>query len=194
LGEVFRSAAQAGEHYRPQMLVIRTRDDGASAVGTIAALIRGTADDLPALTVRTLEDLADEQNRSWRMGRTVFGGFGVMAILLASIGLYGVLAFQARQRTAEIGVRMALGATRRDILRLVVRQGFGLVAVGWLLGLTLTLVVVGHLEALLFEVSPTDGGTFAIASAVIIAAGLSGCLFPALHAARVDPVVALRQE
>jgi putative ABC transport system permease protein len=176
------------------MLVIRPRGDVSAAVGPIAGVIRGTVDDLPFVTVRPLEDLADEQNRSWRLGRTMFGGFGLVAVLLASIGLYGVLAFHARQRTAEIGVRMALGATPHDILRLVVRHGLRLVCVGWLLGAAVAFSVAERLQSLLFEVSATDVGTFAVASTVIVAAGSAGCVLPALRAARVDPVVALRRD
>jgi putative ABC transport system permease protein len=115
-------------------------------------------------------------------------------VLLASIGLYGVLAFHARQRTAEIGVRMALGATPHDILRLVVRHGLRLVCVGWLLGAAAAFSVAERLQSLLFEVSATDVGTFAVASTVIVAAGSAGCVLPALRAARVDPVVALRRD
>ena len=193
-GEVFRPIGQAGAHFRPQMLVIRPRGDVSAAVGPIAGVIRGAVDDLPFVTVRPLEDVADEQNRSWRLGRTMFGGFGLVAVLLASIGLYGVLAFHARQRTAEIGVRMALGATPHDILRLVVRHGLRLVCVGWLLGAAAAFSVAERLQSLLFEVSATDVGTFAVASTVIVAAGSAGCVLPALRAARVDPVVALRRD
>jgi putative ABC transport system permease protein len=118
---------------------------------------------------------------------------GALALLLTLSGLFSVLSYLVEQRTREIGVRMALGATPHDIMRLVVRHGLRLVCVGWLLGAAAAFSVAERLQSLLFEVSATDVGTFALASTVIVAAGSAGCVLPALRAARVDPVVALRR-
>jgi predicted permease len=193
-GEMFRPHSQAGGHFRPQMLVVRPRGAPEAAVGGIAAVIRSAVNDLPFVNVRPLEDLSDEQTRSWRLGRLMFGAFGVVAMAMAAIGLYAVLVFHARQRTAEIGVRLALGATRADILRLVMRQGLTLVAAGWALGAVTAFTLADRIQGLLFDVSATDLATFVVASAAILAAGIAGCLVPAARAARVDPVVALRTE
>jgi ABC-type antimicrobial peptide transport system permease subunit len=157
-------------------------------------VIRSAVNDLPFVNVRPLEDLSDEQTRSWRLGRLMFGAFGVVAMAMAAIGLYAVLVFHARQRTAEIGVRLALGATRADILRLVMRQGLTLVAAGLALGAVTAFALADRIQGLLFDVSATDLATFVVASAAILAAGIAGCLVPAARAARVDPVVALRTE
>ena len=117
-----------------------------------------------------------------------------LAVMLAAVGLYASLAFAIRQRTAEIGVRISLGATPGGIARMVLRQGSWLVAIGLGLGLAGSLVFVLSIQALLFGVAPIDPLTFAAAAIVIVVAGLFGSLLPALRAARVDPVVALRTE
>ncbi|MGA2261270.1 MAG: ADOP family duplicated permease [Acidobacteriota bacterium] len=193
-GESFIPLAQAGEETVPQLILIRSRTAVSKALPGIAAVIRGALPNLPFVDIRPLEELADAQARSWRLGRTIFSLFGTVALLLASVGLYAVLAFSVRQRVPEIGVRIALGATPGDVLRLVFRHALILVAAGWFLGIGAALIASKYIEKLLFQVTPTDTRTFISSSAILLITGIAGCLIPAVRAARVDPVVALRHE
>jgi putative ABC transport system permease protein len=120
--------------------------------------------------------------------------FAAIALLLASIGLYTVIAHSVTQRTQEIGVRIAIGATTRDILTMVFRQGMIPLGIGLAIGLTASLAVNQLLKSMLVQVSPADPITLLVASGVLILAALLGCLIPARRAIRIDPVDALRHE
>jgi putative ABC transport system permease protein len=178
----------------PQVLLVRTHRAASSALPAIATALRGAAPDLPYVNVRTLQELADVQARSWLLGATVFGLFGTLAVILAGIGIYGALAFSIRQRTTEIGVRMALGAMRGDIARMVLGHGALVAAIGLALGLAGAFAGSRYIESLLFNVSAADVATLTAASAIVAGAALVGCLVPAFRATRVDPAVALRTE
>jgi putative ABC transport system permease protein len=137
--------------------------------------------------------------RSWRTCRPDPGCWarrcsGCSARILAGIGIYGALAFSIRQRTVEIGVRMALGAMRRDIARMVLGHGALVASIGLALGLAGAFAGSRYIESLLFNVAAMDPWTLATASAVVVAAALLGCALPAIRAARVDPAIALRCE
>jgi predicted permease len=177
-----------------QALLVRPAGAAEDAVAAIAAAIRSASPSLPFINVQPLADLADVQARSWRLGAWLFGLFGVVAVGLAAIGLYASLAYAVRQRTAEFGVRMTLGADARGIARLVLREGLALIALGWVFGAVAGAVFVNAIRSLLFGVAPTDPLNVATASLVVGVAGLTGCLAPAWRAARVDPVRALRTE
>jgi predicted permease len=187
----FVPLAQANSEDVPQLLLIRSRRGEQAA---ISSALQGAVPNMPHVNVRSFDDMADAQTRSWRLGRTLFGMFGFVAILLASLGLYGVLALAARQRTTEIGLRMALGARPIEVARLVLRQAATLIAAGWVVGVVLALIGARYIGALLFQVAPTDVVTFAGASLVMVLSGLAGCVLPALRAASVAPIVALRNE
>jgi len=120
--------------------------------------------------------------------------FGVIALVLASVGLYGVLSYVVRQRTAEIGVRMAFGAERGTIMRLVVGQGVTLAGAGLVLGLLLAWPMSGAMRSLLVDVAPTDPATFAGISVLFLLVATVACYMPARRATHVDPVTALREE
>jgi putative ABC transport system permease protein len=191
--EIFYSLAQGSTHV-PQAILVRPAGRVADAVPVVAAAIRRAAPKLPYVSVRPLEDYADVQARSWHLGARLFGLFGGIAVVLAAIGLHASLAFAVRQRTAEFGVRMTLGADPRRIARLVLREGLTIMTAGWILGLGAAAWFVNSIKGLLYGVAPTDPLTATAATAVVVAAGLVGCLVPALRAARVDPVRALRTE
>ena len=178
----------------PQILLVRTRARAADDVSAIAAALQGASPDLPYVSVRPLSDLADVQARSWRLGATVFSLFGALAVMLAAIGIYGALAFSIRQRTVEIGVRMALGALRSDVAGMVLRHGALVVVCGCALGAAGAFAASRFVGSLLFNVSPGDPGTFVIAAGVLTLAALAGCIIPAARASRIDPAVALRYE
>ena len=178
----------------PQTLLVRTRGSASEALPTVAAALQSAATDLPYVQVRTLEQLADVRARSWLLGATVFGLFGALAVALAGIGIYGALSFSIRQRTAEIGVRMALGAVRRDVAVMVLRPGMLVVAAGLALGLAGAFAGSRYIESLLFNVAVADAWTLAAACVVVTLAVLCGCVVPAVRATQIDPVTALRYD
>jgi ABC-type antimicrobial peptide transport system permease subunit len=149
---------------------------------------------LPVEQLKTMPQQIRENIFLDRMISILAAAFAGIATLLAAIGLYGVLAYTVAQRTREIGVRMALGAGRRDISRLVLRQGFVLAAVGIVVGLVLAFLVTRLMVALLFEVSPTDPPIFASVPALLAAIALLACYIPARRAASVEPLEAIRAE
>jgi len=150
--------------------------------------------DLPVYLVRTMDRLLDTSIARQRMSMLVFGVFAGVALVLASIGLYGVVAHGVTERTHEIGVRMALGAERRHVLALVVRQGLSMAIVGTLVGITAALTLSRLIESLLFHVQPTDPTTFGLVVATLLGVSVLACYVPAWRATRVDPTQALRAE
>ena len=158
--------------------------------------VRALNPDLPVYDVRSLEHTLDGPNGFFllRMGAMFGGALGLLGLLLALVGIYGVVSYTAAQRTQEIGVRMALGAQRRDILALVVGQGFRLIATGLALGVLAALVLSRVLANLLFGISPTDAATFITVPLVLGMMALVASYLPALRATRIAPSVALRNE
>ncbi len=136
------------------------------------------------------------EDNSWfyAMGAAIMGTCGLAALLLATIGLYGVVAFSVGRRTREIGIRMAMGAAPQRILQLVLRRGLTELVVGTMIGLGLAALLGRGIASLLFEVSPTDPVVFAGVSLLLVAITLAATLVPALRAARIDPLTALRAE
>src|SRR5690606_24592632 len=190
-GEVFMPLAQHPSAL-PQALVARAYGDADEIVPAVAAAIRSAVPSLAFANVQPLANLVDEGAESWRLGATLFSLFALLAIILAATGLYASLAFAVRQRTAEIGVRLALGANPASVARLVMGEGARLIALGWLLGTAAAIYTADWIRSLLFGLQPGDPATFALASLVIVLAGLAGSVLPALRAAKVDPSVALR--
>ena len=124
----------------------------------------------------------------------MLGAFAAVALLLALVGIYGIIAYSVAQRTYEIGIRMALGAERQDVVRMVVRQGMEMVLAGIVIGLAAALMLTRALTTLLYDVRPTDPPTFAAVAMALTATALLACWLPALKAALVDPMIALRYE
>ncbi len=191
---VFTPMAQAvDDEDAPQFMAVRAASTR-SMPAAIAAAARAALPQSPFVNVRSLDSVASEQTRSWRLGRLLFGLFAGVGVFLSALGLYSVLALAARQRTTEIGVRMALGARPLDIARLVLRHAAAFVGLGWIAGLAIALAGARFIERLLYQVSSTDPGTFTGASVVVLLAGMAGCALPAWRAARLSPVKALRHE
>jgi ABC-type antimicrobial peptide transport system permease subunit len=143
---------------------------------------------------RTYNDLVGIAIYAARAGAVLLSGFGALALLLAAVGLYGVLAYTVSRRSREFGVRMALGARSNQVLRQVVGEGLGLVTVGIVTGFVVALSVTRLLARFLYGISPTDAVTFAWTPMALFAVAAIACLLPARRATRVDPMRALRQD
>jgi len=141
-----------------------------------------------------MEDVVSDSLAQRRFAMQVVGLFGVLALLLASIGIYGVMAYSVSQRTREIGIRVALGASRGNILRWVMRQGLALIAIGVATGLIAAFALTRLLRTLLFGVAPTDSVTYGALAVVLAVVALLACYIPARRATKVDPLIALRYE
>jgi putative ABC transport system permease protein len=182
--------------YTPKALVVRASTLSgpvAQLAPAVRGIIRAADPDLPIYGLRPMTEVVDRTTASRRMQIQVLAGFAAVACLLAAIGIHGVLAFAVSQRTAEIGVRMALGAKRRDILAMVLGQGLRIVAVATVAGLGCAYAAGRSLQALLAGVAPADPPTFTAATVLtIVMAGL-GIVLPALHAVRIDPIRAMRR-
>ena len=175
-------------------LYVRTSGDPEELVSTVAPLLRDFDPRVRFATVRPLRTVLEPQARAWTLGATMFTVFGLLALVVAAIGLYGVLAFDVAQRTRELGIRTALGAERTRLLRSVVMSGVALGGAGVLLGLGVALVAGPFAGDLLFEVSPRDPLVLVGVAAVLLAVTVVASLLPGMRATRVDPMVALRSE
>jgi predicted permease len=165
-------------------------------IATLRQALREIDPDLPILSIAPFSDLMEKSVDLWivRLGAVLFGVFGGIALLLAVVGVYGVKAYAVACRTREIGIRMALGAHRRDVFVLIMRQGAMQTALAVAVGLLLSLAAGRILAQILYEVSPSDPFSLLIASVILAAAALLACLIPARRATRVDPIQALRTE
>ena len=180
--------------YLDTNLVVRTGQDPLSAVAAIRSRIQQLDPNQPLADVKTMDDVLAESLAPQRAPAWLFGGFSAIALFLAAIGIYGVLSYFVVQRSQEIGVRMALGAQRSNVLRLILGQGARLIAIGVAIGIVGGVWAARALTSLLFGVKPTDLPTFLVVSLTLAALALVACAVPALRATRVDPMVALRSE
>jgi predicted permease len=189
---VYRPLMQS---YEPKMtLVVRTSGEPTALAGAVREQLRALDPNLPVADVKTLEDQFDLSLLPSRVAAWTLGGFGLLALALAAIGVYGVVSYSVAQRTREIGVRVALGATRRDVLRLVLGDGLKMVAAGLLVGLLLAFAATRLVAGFLYGVTASDPLTFAGVPLLLGAvAALAGYL-PARRATKVDPMKALRYE
>lgn len=192
--EVFLNAMQAPLPWPWATIVARTDGDPAPFADTVKAEIHEANPTVAVQRVNTLEQVVALSIVGPRIYTFLLGTFAALALLLAAIGLYGLIAYSVSQRTREIGVRVALGATRRSIVRLVIRQGLWLVATGSLLGLAGAIAATRLLVGLMKGVQPKDPLTFGLVTLVLLLAASVASYLPARRAARVDPMIALRAE
>ncbi|PYO69248.1 MAG: hypothetical protein DMD69_03465 [Gemmatimonadetes bacterium] len=190
--EVFIPALQAG--YTPAAIAVRTKVDPAGLVETIRRKLQELDPEQRAPRVFTLESELAKSAAPQRDSAILLGAFAAVALVLAAVGLAGVIAYLVAHRTHEIGVRVALGAGRSDVLRLVVGEGVRLVVIGVVIGLVGAVAVTRVLASFLFGVTPTDPVTFLIVPLVLVVIALGAAAVPARRAAEVDPMVALRYE
>jgi predicted permease len=184
-----------GRRYDPDLwLHVRARGDAAAAAAAVRAVLRELDPDVAPISVEPMDRLMESTLFLQHLGARVVGGFGLAALLLAAVGLFGVLSFTVGQRTREIGVRMALGAAPRDAALLVVRQGLMLVLAGIVVGLVLAVPASRAMRVLLENLSPHDPVTMAAVVMVFVTAGLGAAYWPARRATRIDPAAALRAE
>ena len=179
----------------PSVLFIRAREKSGN-LGSVAAAVRSAvaplSPDMPFIKIRPVANRFDDQTRQWYLGAKVFSFFGAIALAVSAIGIYGVLAFFIRSRTAEIGLRMALGATRFNIAVFIFRKGFIPVVIGIALGIVMAMQLSKLLSNQLFGLEHTDPASFVTAVAVIFFTACLACFLPALRAVRINPLSALR--
>lgn len=183
------------QEFQPDMtLMVRTAGDPSALVGAVRNEMRALNKDVSLSDVRTMTEQIADQLAADRVVAVLLSVFGASALLLATIGIYGVVAFAVAQRTHEIGIRIALGADHRDILKLILGQGMVLIVIGAGIGLALALTATQLLKSLLFGVSATDPLTFSSVVFALVGVALLACYLPARRAMKVDPLVALRYE
>ena len=175
-------------------LVVRTAGDAASAITSIRSAIRAVDPNIVISRVATMAEVRYESLAAPRFNLVLFGVFAALALLLGLVGIYGVMAYTVTQRTHEIGIRMALGARRADVLRMVLSYGMKLAGIGAVVGLAGALAATRVMRTLLYETSPTDPVTFAVVVLLLASIALLACIVPALRATRTDPLIALRYE
>jgi predicted permease len=177
-----------------RVLWVQAAMEPAALVPSVRLAVQETAADLPYVSVERVQAMVDRQTQPWRLGATVFSLFGALALLLAAVGLYGVLAYEVGQRTHELGIRLALGARSADVMRLVISSGLRVTLVGLLVGVAGALLGGKVIASLLYGVSGADPLVLGSAASVLLGTALLAGALPARRAARVDPMIALRSE
>jgi putative ABC transport system permease protein len=188
--EIYRPLSQ---FLYPEMdVVVRVSGDPAQFFRPVATAIRRVDRTIPLASAQPLSTLASRAVASMRLSASLFALFGALGLLLAAIGIYGVVSYTVQQRQHEIGVRVALGASTRNVIGLVVRRGAVLALLGIAIGSVLAFAGAGLMQRLLFGIPPHDGVTFVTIAALLAGVGVLAAYLPARRAARVDPVTALR--
>jgi predicted permease len=175
-------------------LVIRTAQEPALVTASVRTVVRELDPDAPVYSIATMEDLRGRAVSPRKYVSLLVACFAALAVFLALIGIHGVLAYNVERRTRELGVRLALGAQRSDVLGLVIREGLAIAIGGLVVGLAGALALSRFLESLLYGVEPTDAGLYAAVALAVVLVSLAACLVPARRAMRVDPLATLRAE
>ena len=175
-------------------IAVRTSGDPANMSKSIAAVISSIDQDLPLDQVKTMDQLVDESLAGDRFTTLLFTSFAAVALALAAIGIYGVMSFAVAQRTHEIGLRMALGADTKQVLRLILQEGMLLASIGLVIGLLGSYFVGRTMKSVLYQITAIDPAAFSAVAVVLLISALLACYIPAHRATQVDPMVALREE
>jgi putative ABC transport system permease protein len=192
---VYTPYSQSDEIWKRFMtLAIRTRDASPGLVEEVKKQVWSVDSQIPVGDIHPMGDLIAVSLAQQRFNMLLLGLFAALALVLAAVGIYGAMAYAVSQRRHEIGIRTALGAQRRDVLRLVMRDGVKIALFGIAAGITGALALTRLMASLLFEVEPTDPATFAGVAILLALVALTACYIPARRATRVDPMVALRYE
>jgi ABC-type antimicrobial peptide transport system permease subunit len=183
------------QHYSPfATIYVRTKGDTNAALTSVRSTVQSLDPTLPLGNVRGVLELLDRTLVAPRIGAELLGAFGGLALLLAAIGTYGVMSYSVSQRTQEIGIRLALGAQRRDVLQLILKNGLAMVIGGVGAGLLLSLLLTYSMNSLLFGIGYFDAPSFCGTAAILLLVAMFACYLPARRATRVDPIIALRYE
>ncbi|PYS20032.1 MAG: hypothetical protein DMG11_30715 [Acidobacteria bacterium] len=185
---------EQGSFTPPRDLVIRTASDPLKVVKAVKLAIRAVDAEAPTYSVRTMDEVVSETVVMPRLEALMLGGFGWLAVILASIGIYGVISYAVSRRSTEIGIRMALGARPAEILWKILRGALGLVGAGLLIGIPMVLLTTGLLSPLLYKVKTNDMTTLLSAAGLLIAVAILAAALPALRASRLDPMSSLRND
>jgi predicted permease len=190
----YLSSEQQAPAWASTLLLRMSGPDASAQVERVRRELQRAMPGQGFVVVRPLQEIVDDQRRSWRLGATMFVAFGGLALVVAAVGLYGVIGYNVAQRMHELGVRVALGAQSADVARLVVGQGVAFALTGVAIGLGLALVAARSIQPLLFQQSARDPATYAAVGGLIIMVGFLASAVPALRATRADPNVALRSD
>ncbi len=182
------------DYKRSMTIVARTKSDPGAIAGSFRAALTSMDKSLPVYALKPMTEYLRDSLSRRRFNMVLLSGFSGLALVLAAIGIYGVISYGVAQRTREMGIRMALGAQSRDVLKLVIRQAMLLTLGGVAIGLLASFVLTRLMKSLLFSVSATDPLTFAVIASLLTLIALVACLIPARRATKVDPLVALRYE
>jgi putative ABC transport system permease protein len=175
-------------------LILRTEKDPASLGAPLRAAVKAADPEVPVYAMRTLSELVSDRTAQRRLAVMLIMVFATVALVLAAVGIYGVMSYAVAQRTQEIGIRMALGAEQEQILRMVLRHGTLMAVSGVALGLFAAFGLARLITSLLFQTSAADPPTFSVVPIVLIAVAVLACYVPARRATRIDPLVALRYQ
>ena len=191
-GTVYWPLARSGSRFR--FLIIRTSTDAISVLPSVRQVVHDLDASLPLSNVATVEELYANSLDTPRYLTILVSAFAVVALILSIIGIYGVMSYFVQQRTRDIGIRIALGGGRSNVIRMIVGQGMRLVGVGVVLGIGGAIFLTRYMSSVLFEVGTTDVITFATVSVVMLGIALLACFVPARRAATLDPAMTLRDE
>jgi predicted permease len=186
--------ADRQQPFTSRFVTVRTAADPRSALTSIRAAVSALDRDLPVARLHTIDQLMNESVAAPRFRTTLVTVFAILGLVLAAVGIYGVMAQTVSERARELGVRVALGATTRDVMRMVLAEAFALAAAGVVLGVAGAVAATRLMAALLFGVTPTDPATFVSTAGFLMVIALAGSYVPARRATRVDPIAILRSE
>ena len=180
--------------FAPNALVVRTSVEPLSLASAVRNAVWAVDRDQPVSDIDTMDHIVSEAVARQRFSMLLFAIFAALALVLAAVGIYGVMSYSVTQRTREIGIRMALGAQRTDVLKMTVKEGLKLVGLGLVIGVVMAFVLTRVMASLLFGISATDPVTFLSIGLVLLGVAMLASYIPALRATRVDPMVALRYQ